>query len=325
MGIQTIDPATLPLREQLFVAGAFCSVSTNSHVLIESLAHWKCSPPDAPARSFELAVRVHSSGSGWRAAVPHFRGMHHLVFATFGERDLFVFDLLRRTAAGVVCQKTAEDACFWKHLLIPVAIGVIGTTMGLIPLHAACLDWRGAGLMIFGESEAGKSTLAVELSRRGFSLVSDEWTYIAEANSRTTAYGITAPVKLLADAPRLFPELSRCKPSKSLNGEIAFEVDAAQVFGSATRSQSSPHWLIFLKRSERPGCELLPYGRDETRNFFEQSAERLPAQFAEIAAQRSQTIARLVQQDCRVLLYGGPPQVAADALEKFCKGADLCH
>lgn len=314
------ESGDLPLRGQpFFIAGATCVVSTNSRAVIDSLSRWK-SPQRPFERSFQLNVLVDPSAARTRRTTPHFRGSHHLVFAAFGERELFVFDLLRRSVSGVVSRETAEDGLFWKNLLLPIALGVMGPTIGLVPVHAACLDWKGRGVMITGPSGAGKSTLAVALSQRGFSLVSDDWTYIAHERGQVTAYGISAPVKLLADATHLFPELTRLQPARSLNGEIAFEVDPARVFGSPVRSQSTPSWLVFLERTRQAGCQILPYSRRGTRTFFENSAERLPDQLAEAAARRSEAIAALAKQECWLLRYGGPPQVAAEAISGFCEG-----
>ncbi len=320
MRIHNIDAGAMPLREHFFVAGASCSVSTNSQAVMDALAGWRSSRDDAHSRSFRLTVLVDTSAERSSDTTPHFRGMHHLVTASFGESELFVFDLSRRTVSGVVSKQAAEDARFWRTLLLPISVGVIGAVIGVVPMHAACVDWRGKGLMIAGASGAGKSTLAVALSRRGFSLVSDDWTYVAQEGGKLTAYGISAPVKLLADAQRLFPELAAFQPAKSLNGEVAFELDAGTVFGSAVRSQSDPRWLVLLERREQTGCEFKRLSGGDMSAFFERSAERLPAQLQQAAVGRSQTIAELAKCDCWSLRYGGAPQVAAEALRGFCEG-----
>jgi len=320
MQIHTIDREEMPLRQHFFVAGAICRVSTNSPAIMNALWQWRCSHDAAGVRSFNLDVRVGSLGDRTDHGTPHFRGRDHLVFATFSDRDLFVFDLCRRSVVGFVSKQTAEDRRFWTTLLIPIALGVLGPAIGLVPVHAACLDWNGKGLMIAGASGAGKSTLAVALSQRGFSLLSDDWTYVAQEGPSVTAYGISAPVKLLADAPLFFPELSRFEPAKSLNGEMAFEVDAGWTFGSPVQSQSNPSWLVLLERVAQTGCEMARLVGDNMWTFFERNLERLPATLAETDVRRSETIAELTKKDCWLLRYGGPPQIAAEALRQFCEG-----
>lgn len=320
MNIHTIDPDTMPLRRQLFVGGASCVVSTDSPAVLKALSRWSHSRDIQPARFFDLTVSVDPFLKHDCDGTPHFRGREHLVLATFGERALFVFDLRRRLVTGIVSQQTAGDWQFWNHLLLPIALGVLGTAMGLVPVHAACLDWNGKGLMIAGTSGAGKSTLAVALSQRGFSLISDDWTYVAQEDGGVTAYGVSAPVKLLPDALSFFPELDLFQPAKSLNGEMAFEVDAARTFGSATCSQTQPKTLVLLERRQCKGCEVTPHSPQELVAFFENSVERLPGFMATAAARRSAIIRECAQENCWLLRYGGPPQIAADALRQLCGG-----
>jgi HPr Serine kinase C-terminal domain len=311
--------ARMPLDERFAIAGTTCLVHTNCRAVLDALGEWRSRNGEGPRRSFELSVQVDSSAAPGGEKSPHFRGLDHWVFAIFGHGELFVFDLLRLSVAAVVSPQTAENAGFWRTVLVPLSLGVMGTAMGLVPLHSACLDFHGRGLLIAGPSGAGKSTLAAELARRGFSFVSDDWTYLDFEGGRLEAYGLRAPVKLLTDAPRLFPELSNLKPEKSLNGEMAFEVDPHQWFGSRVRSKSHPTWLVFLERTGQGGFELEPCGGARVRKFFENSVERLPAEWSQLAATRSKIIGAVATRHCWILRYGGPPRVAAAAL------ADLCE
>jgi HPr Serine kinase C-terminal domain len=319
MRMHTIDRTRMPLSDRLLVAGTVCSVSTNCQEVIDALSVWRCRNGDELGPSFQLNVLVDQC-TRRNDGAPHFRGLEHLVFASFSESELFVFDLSRRTVFGLVSRKTAEDASFWRNLLLPISIGVVGPAIGVVPVHAACVDWKGKGLMIAGASGAGKSTLAVALSQRGFSLVSDDWTYVAQHNGSLTAYGVFAPVKLLADASRLFPQLESFRPAKSLNGEMAFEIDAKSVFAANVRPQSNPRWLVFLERTEEARCRITRIQGETMKAFFEKNIEKLPERLSKTAERRSQTISKLAKTDCWLLRYGGPPQVAAEALRQFCEG-----
>ena len=52
--------------------------------------------------------------------------------------------------------------------------GIIRSQRRLIAVHAATLYFRGLAVMLIGPSEAGKSTLSVAFSRRGFTLATDD-------------------------------------------------------------------------------------------------------------------------------------------------------
>lgn len=321
MRTMSIDSANLPLRTEVFVAGALCCLETNSGSLVDSLAKCPRRVGVARERSFALKIVVDELAVRSPLLAPHFRGMHHLVFALFGEQEFFLFDLARRAVSGIVSRETACDPSFWNNLLLPIALGVLGPTIGLVPLHAACLDCGGKGLMIAGESGAGKSTLSVALSQQGFSLVSDDWTYVALDHKRITAYGSPARVKLLPDARHLFPELGNFETQTSLNGETAFEVDPSRVFRSPVRSETDPKTILFLERTREAQGEIMPFAKERARQFFESSVERLPHEFSEADARRRETILELTDRDCWLLRYGGPPQVAVNAIRRFCEGA----
>ena len=68
---------------------------------------------------------------------------------------------------------------FWDRILLPIALGVLGPALGVVPVHSACLAIDGAGLLIAGASGAGKSTLSVALAQEGFDFISDDWTYLS--------------------------------------------------------------------------------------------------------------------------------------------------
>lgn len=319
MRTHDVNAAEMPLHASIFVAGSTCALSTNAQAVVDAISRVHLSGEKPTSRSFELNVFVDSSRGTGKKTTPHFRGLHHMVFAVFGERDTFTFDLQRNVAFGVVSQETADDCHFWNTLLLPIAVGVLGTTMGVVPLHSACLDRDGKALIIAGPSGSGKSTLAVALSRRGFSLVSDDWTYVTREDSRLAAHGLGAPVKLLPDAIDFFPELAEFRPTESLNGELAYEVDPSEV-SSEICFESEPSHLLFLERAERGNCDFLPFSGEEAKRFFEASAERLPDEFAGAVANRSETIARLTRRDCWLLRTGLSPNETAEAISRFFKG-----
>jgi hypothetical protein len=243
--------------------------------------------------------------------------LHHVVTASFGQSNLFVFDILRRTVSARVSGVTAGNSRFWKEKLIPITLGVLGAAVGLVPVHCACLESEGHGLLIAGVSGAGKSTLSVALAEAGFSYVSDDWTYISQHGDGIVAHGTSAPVKLLPDAISHFQDLQRHSLQYSMNGELAYEIDIAETFGVETKRECEPRWLIFLERMERAGVELMPLSSAEAMSYVNTSVERLPVQLSEAALLRKRTIERVARLPCWRFRYGGTPQFAASQLLDF--------
>jgi hypothetical protein len=248
---------------------------------------------------------------------PHFRGLRHVVTASFGSDNIFVFDILRRTVTASISFRAAREFRFWKEKLIPISLGVLGAAMGVVPMHCACLESDGDGLLIAGSSGAGKSTLSVALSQEGFNYVSDDWTYISRSRSSVVAHGTSAPVKLLPDAVSHFPCLRRYKPQMSMNGELAYEIDIAETFGARVERACEPRWLIFLERSQQSGAKFTPVASSKARSYLESSIERLPAQLSEASAMRNLTVETVSRLPCWLFQYGGTPEFAARQLRAF--------
>lgn len=316
-----MNRAALPLRTDLLIAGAHCAFATNSEQILASVDRWRCPNRSRTSRTFDMNVLLDSSLPSDRDVKTHthFRGLHHLVFATLGTYELFIFDLVRKQVAAAVSQAAASESAFWNSYLLPITVGIMGTTLGVIPVHSACLDLDGKTLLIAGVSGAGKSTLSVALAHCGFSLVSDDWTYVSQEAESLIAHGLDAPVKLLPDAIRYFPELSGRTPRMWFNGELAFEIEHEEFCRRSTARCSRPHWLMFLERTSDSGCDFFPCSTHDAQAFFESSAERLPCQIPEASAARSAIIRSIANCRCWRLRTGESPQVTADAVRQFCE------
>jgi hypothetical protein len=312
----SMDQTDLRYAMALCFAGAACDLRTNSSELARALEGLSIPTGDTVANGFKMRIVVAES-SDIAAGEPHFRGLHHVVTASFGRSNVFVFDILRRTLSASVSAAVARDGRFWKEKLIPITLGVLGSAIGLVPVHCACLELDGDGLLIAGVSGAGKSTLSVALSKDGFKYVSDDWTYISPLHNGIVAHGTSAPVKLLPDAVEHFRRLQRHSLQRSMNGELAYEVDVAKTFGARVERACEPRWLIFLERTQGARAVFTPMSSAEARSYVNSSVERLPQQLYEAAAMREQTIERVAMLPSWHFRYGGTPQFAAKELREF--------
>lgn len=312
----SLDQIVLPHARKLCFAGAVCDLHTDSAELTATLETLSVSVGTLCSGAFRMRVVVDDSSSQ-TIGEPHFRGLHHVVIASFGIANVFVFDILRRTLNASVTTEVARDERFWKEKLIPITLGVLGAAMGLVPMHCACLESEGDGLLIAGISGAGKSTLSVALSEQYFNYVSDDWTYISHGRGRIVAHGMSAPVKLLPDAVKHFPVLQRYNIQTSMNGELAYEVDVAETFGAQLKRECQPRWLVFLERMPRAGSEFTPMSSAEALKYLDSSVEKLPKQLSQAAVMREKTIHSIAQLPCWRFGYGGTPQFAATKLHEF--------
>jgi hypothetical protein len=308
--------AAVPRTSMLQIAGAAVLLRCDSAELHRALEGELIERAAVGPCAFTIAVEIDRSLRAGQKDEAVFRGRNHLVVAMFGE-EIFTFDLRRRRVCARISVETAQAAEFWRKLLIPIALGLLGPTFGLIPVHAAALAGR-KGLLLVGNSGAGKSTLTVALAKLGWSLVSDDWSYISATSGLLSAHGVNAPVKLLPDAAQHFAELRKLAPKVSFNGEMAFEVDAKSVLGISTEPRVQPDVVVFISRNEgRLGFQKL--GRDVMERYFRGSLERLPVQFPAVESLRSKMIEALSMIPAYKFAYSGTPAQGAARLDEFLK------
>jgi len=313
MRIQSLEKNALPISGELRVAGCRGSIRTNSLSVIHSLEKWRSD--GIGEADFELAVLVQPTHPV-ALEPPMFRGRDGVIFATFHGTDLFFFDLLSRQISAAVSEQTAGDAKFWNTVLIPIAIGVLGPMMGVAPLHSACLTSAGHGMLVAGLSGAGKSTLTIALAKEGFALVSDDWTYARREADDVSIYGLDVPVKLMPDTVAYFDELKTERLIRSMNGELAFEVDPLSKFGVQVSEQCEPDCIVFLQRSMGE-TSITPLDQSLARLFYERSAELLPAGLSKASEDRQKIIEAVTKRDCWLFQYSGNPQQGASVLKNF--------
>jgi len=327
--MKTYDSATtlrqenrthLPLQERFLSAGSIWKVSTNSQEILDAMqesflpAYDKHPFADLTVSfyvDFELPDRPL-----WPQ--PHFRALEHLYYASYGPCDSLLIDQLNRRVIGSFTSATAHDLAYWKRVILPVLVGIASASVGVAPLHCACLVKNGDGLLLSGESGAGKSTLALSLALNGFSFLSDDCTYLSRSASELRCWGLPTPVKLLPDAVHHFPRLLGFEPGVSLNGELSFEVDPVETFSVGRSLSCVPRWLVFLQRQAGLGTRFERISASEAAARLAADLEQLPACIAYQREYQLASIDALAQQEAWVLRHDLPPSGTTKVIEEFC-------
>jgi hypothetical protein len=302
-----------PHCRTLQIARTRCVLRTNYEALIHLLAP-RASAFGEQHCDFSLQVQV-DRGAG-SAEPAFFRGMGHLVTARYGD-NLFLFDLRRRKVHAWVSRSVAKDRDLWERRFFPLILGVLGCTIGVLPLHSACVVREGRGIFIAGESMAGKSTLAVALAKEGFALLSDDWTYVRFQDRQLVAHGLNAPIKLLPDAVAHFPELQAATAFHTANGEIAYELLADELLHLRVVSSCVPQLALFLERNSESKNELVPASSSFVREYINNSVDRLPRELWDSAQRRDRMIECLGNLPSWRLRYSGSPQAGARLVAHF--------
>ncbi|MCU1298496.1 MAG: Hpr(Ser) kinase/phosphatase [Acidobacteriaceae bacterium] len=317
---KVVIAAPLPLEAHFKVAGTTWLIGTNSPAILraaEQIFEFVDGKGLAPDLSLRLTVNFDLADKRpWPK--PHFRGMNHLIYASYSSGNTMLIDLLHRSVIGSISPDMAQDAQYWKYVLLPVLVGSCSAAIGITPLHCACLVKNRVGLLLGGESGAGKSTLALSLALKGFAFLSDDWTYFKRSTSGVTAWGLPTVVKLLPDAVKYFPKLASVEPHTSLNGELAFEVDPVSRFGVRQSRYCEVGKIVFLERTG--GTDKIAFRRissDEAFTRFVIDLETLPGCISSMRTCQLETVKNIVSRECWVLRHGDSPDSVAREIERF--------
>ncbi len=325
--MQVLDPASriagpahnLPLAARFLVAGSVWDLRSNSEEILQDMQE-TFDQVDGEQQA-DLHLRFHvdfSVSNAPRWSTPHFRALDHLYYATYGPCDSMLADQLNRRVIGSFSPALSRDVLYWKQTVLPILLGIVSASIGVTPVHCACVVKAGSGLLLGGESGAGKSTTALSLARNGFSYLSDDCTYLSRTGAEMRAWGLPTLVKLLPEAVRHFPGLVSPDPVLTLNGEWALNVDPTEISNVERCLDCAPRWLVFLERKVDSPSVIKPLSSTEAASRLVSDLERMPPILFNQYECQLETINHLVDRECWVVQHGLKPDLLARLLAELC-------
>ncbi len=288
------------------------SIAILSHV-VSFFSPWTGAVPEDPAAELRLMRREDCGdpveSSSW------FRGRDYFAMARFTHADTVWFNLHTRRACGLFSDDIVSDEFRWHKDILPVIIGILAPVIDVVPVHAACLAKNGSGVLLAGPSGVGKSTLTVTLARLGYSLLADDWTYLAETEDSIGAWSLPVPVKLLPDAICYFPEIASYSCGESLNGEIAYEVSPQKCFNLSREDRCGIRHIVLLERRQQPGISIVPVTATETISHFCSEIEPLIGPLAAVHRGQIELLQELATAVCLRASFNASPQDVASAID----------
>lgn len=310
--------AETPLCEHYSVAGAVCSLATNSEQLFEA-ARGTFLPADRPLGPVDLALRFWVDDADrtqppWPK--PYIRGLDDLVFVGLDARSSMFADLRTRRVIGRISPALAGDSRYWRTIIFPNLVSVVAGSIGLVELHAACVARGQDGLVLIGPSRSGKSTLAMALIESGFRLLSDDRTFLSAKREQLRAFGLSRPLKLRADAAPWFQELCHQEPADLQRGERVYYCEPNRRSRSEAFLPCEPRVVVFLERQERSVVRMTPMDPAEAQRRIEGD---VMAETSGAMAAQQRALNALLALRCWRLEYGGgrPQEIAEQILCSF--------
>jgi hypothetical protein len=309
---------TTPFRGRYLAAGLPLRIDTNSESILaiarENLEACVADQDAPDSIRLRLWVEEDCKEPDLPFPKPYFRGLGHLVYCGYNDRSSLVLNLRDHCGAGRFSRALAADSRYWRTILFPSLLGIVGPSAGLTSLHSACVAWKDNGLLLVGESGAGKSTLSLALAQAGLDFLADDRTLVSHEQGNLRARALSLDMKLRVEASHYFPAL---KALKTADPDLRFDPSDLGVRHVAS---CEPQWIVFLERQAEAAFSLETITMEEAGSRLQRG---LHQESPDATLRQQRTIEALARKPCYRLRYGGDPHTVAGALRHVFVGSRI--
>lgn len=279
--INTADAATaadpvlsdfrLPLRGTYYPLGFALEIATNSgEVLVAAEESWGGFQKKFSELPLRLEIGVMADGSRDCPPPPGCRSRGNLLTIVADAGNFCVCDLSRGFAFAWLTQSAAADRAYLRYYFLEAAVSTLLEALYLTPLHAACVQNGGRGVLLCGESGAGKSSLAFACARNGWTFLSDDSSAIVRKRRGRIVVGNPCQMRFRESAVELFPELKKQRVTPRATGKMAIELATAILPEIATQAECQVDYIVFLNRREPAPPSFLSVPKEIAWQYFQQ-------------------------------------------------------
>ncbi len=196
----------------------------------------------------EIRLALSETDSPGCVEPPIFRSQGHLL-SIVADRDNFaLLDLESGFAFGWATESTAQNQEYFRQCLLDVMIYPLLEVAHLITLHAACVIHQGKGILLAGNSGAGKSSLSYACARRGWTFVSDDASAFPRNEPTLKVIGHPQKFRFRDPVGELFPEFRNLKSTLRAYGKPTIEVRTGTMEHIRGAEEGPVDAIVFLNR-----------------------------------------------------------------------------
>jgi len=229
-------------------------IRSNSPVILQAAeVSWGTYKKRFDTPPLDIRLLVSESSSPGRLEPPVFRSQGHLLSIVGDYENFASLDLRSGFSFGWVTANTAANTEYLRQCILDVMIYPLIEIRHLFTVHAACVMFQGKGILLAGDSGAGKSSLAYACARRNWTYVSDDASAFVRAADRPIIIGHPQKFRFREPVGELFPEFRGLKSSIRAYGKPTIEIRTQALDGFQTADQSPVDRIVFLNRRDYQG------------------------------------------------------------------------
>jgi hypothetical protein len=277
----------LSLQKMFYPLGFPVEAKTNSAEILKSLGEmWGMFQRRFATETIRVDVHVVDSGSTECPPAPTCRHVLPFVFNIADGSNYSISDLTKNWTRIVLSRAAVQNMLYRKHFFLNASPLSHVATRFTTPIHAGCVSLNGKGVLLCGDSGAGKSSLSYACARAGWTYITDDASYLLNGGDGRTVTGDCHHVRLRPTAADLFPEINGMKITPRAAGKPSIILATAELPQLICEPTARVDYMVFLNRRASGRPKLHSYSKDVARNFIRQvqygTPESLAAQYREI-------------------------------------------
>ena len=290
----------MPLKGVFYPLGFPLELVTNSEKVLEAAEEsWGEFSQQFEIAPIQLRIGVLEDGSIECPTGPVFRAHLNILVGIADVSNFCITDVVQGSSfAWLTAAATSHRNYLRYHYLEAVALAHIANRYSA-PIHAACVELDGHGVLLCGESEAGKSSLSFACARAGWTYISDDASFLLNGRSDRRVVGNCHMVRLRPSARELFSEVEGKPLTPRVTGKPSIELRTATMPDIARAESSDVSSIVFLNRKDPDVQELVPFARESAQKFIDQRLFGLE----ELRKRQDASVARLLSAGIYELRY----------------------
>jgi HPr Serine kinase C-terminal domain len=290
----------LPFQQLFFPHGFPVLVKSNDSTVIKAAeVSWGGFKQRFEVPPLEVRFVISESASR-RPPVPVFRAQSNLMTMVADARNFACCDLAAGFGFAYLTKAAAAHKNYLRYYFLDAMVYTLLDTRHLVAVHAACVEMNGHGVLLVGDSGAGKSSLSYACTQRGWTYISDDSVSLVLHKTGRSVLGNPQTIRFRPSAWSLFPELKGRKELR--NNKPTVEIETKLLRHIQTAFECAVDYIVFLNRQnsepERP--HLGPISREESVRRL--ACANFPEELS-IQKDRSAAIQRLLDAEMYTLTY----------------------
>jgi HPr Serine kinase C-terminal domain len=261
----------LALRATYYFMGFPVEIITNSaEVLAAAQESWGMFHKIFSAPLIQIRIGVLPGSTDECPPSPICRGQRNLITQLANSENFMMSDTRQGFAFGWLTEAVVNNRAYLRYHFLEGTAWILLEALYLTFVHGACVELDGHGVLLCGDSGAGKSSLAYSCAQNGWKYLCDDATGLVRKGAGRVATGNPYQMRFRESAVELFPELIHQRVTPGATGEMAIELPTTTRQEISIISECSVDYIVFLNRFAALPCGLTRFPKETAMQWFEQ-------------------------------------------------------